>query len=308
MSFPRKLWRVIGRADVVHVHTGRDLVSLSALTIAAVRRRTVVVQTHGMIQIRTSLTARTFDLVLRPLMRRALACLVLTAEERSDLTTILGQRSPPLIYVPNGVPDNKQLKQQSAPERQAPVVLYLARLHPRKRPEVFVAAAALVKATLPDARFEIFGPDEGSLGAVEQAITENRLEGYVTYRGALNHADAVRTIAEADAYVLPSFDEPFGMTILEALSVGTPVVCTTGTGISDVLNERGAAAINDGSAEALAGAIVRILTDPTYRDALVAAGHRAIDEVFAISTVASMLEDIYAGAVEDGGRQPPRTG
>lgn len=305
VSLARKLWRVIGRADVVHVHTGRDLVSLSALIIAAVRRRTVVVQTHGMVQIRTHLTARIFDLVLRPVLWRALACLVLTEEERSDLATILGRRSPPLIYMPNGVPDRKHLM---VPRRQAQVVVFLARLHPRKRPEIFVAAAALVKATLPDARFEIYGPDEGSLRAVEQAIAENRLEGYVTYRGALNHADAVRTIAEADTYVLPSFDEPFGMTILEALSVGTPVVCTTSTGISDLLEERGAAAVNDGSAAALAEAIVRILTDPPYRDALVSAGYRAVDEVFAISTVAAMLEAIYAGTVDDGGRRPPRTG
>ena len=56
------------------------------------------------------------------------------------------------------------------------------------------------------------------------------------------------------------------MTILEALSVGTPVVCTTSTGISDQLSERGAAAITDGSPEALAQAIIGILTDPPRRD------------------------------------------
>ena len=118
----------------------------------------------------------------------------------------------------------------------------------------------------------------------------------MTYLGPVDHTAAVRSIAEADVYVLPSFDEPFGMTILEALSVGTPVVCTTSTGISDQLSERGAAAITDGSPEALAQAIIGILTDPPRRDALVAAGHRAIDEVFSIATVASMLEDIYSRA------------
>jgi glycosyltransferase involved in cell wall biosynthesis len=292
-TYPRTLWRVIGQSDVVHVHTGRDLASLGALIIAAIRRRKVVVQTHGMVQVRTSATARAFDLLLRPTMRRAVACLVLTEQERSDLTTILGHRSPPLVYLPNGVPDSKHL---TTPGRPDPVVLFLARLHPRKRPEAFVAAAALVREGLPNARFVIVGPDEGSLEQVQQDISVNHLEGYVNYQGAMDHTHAVRAIAEADVYVLPSFDEPFGMTILEALSVGTPVVCTTSTGISDLLGERGAAAINDGSPAELAKAITQILTDATYRDSLVAAGHTAIEDVFAIGTVASMLEEIYAGS------------
>ncbi len=296
LAYPRTLWRVIGQSQVVHVHTGRDLASLSALLIAAIRHRKVVVQTHGMVQVRTSLTARIFDLMLRPTMRRALACLVLTEQERSDLATILGHRSPPLVYMPNGVPDSTHL---TTPGRPDPVVLFLARLHPRKRPEAFVGAAALVRESLPNARFVIIGPDEGSLAQVEQDIAKHQLEGYVTYQGALDHADAVRTIAEADVYVLPSFDEPFGMTILEALSVGTPVVCTTSTGISDLLSDRGAAAINDGSPGELAKAVTSILTDAAYRDGLVAAGHKAIEEVFAIGTVASMLEQIYTGSRQD---------
>jgi len=292
-SYPRVLWRVIGESDVVHIHTGRDLASLAAHAVAALRRRRVVVQTHGMVQVRTSLTARVFDLFLRPLLRRASACLVLTDQEHSELTTILGHRSPPLIYLPNGVPDGQHL---AVPGRSDPIALFLARLHPRKRPEAFVRAAAIVRPAVPNASFHVLGPDEGSLVDVQTAIATHGLQDYVTYLGPVDHTAAVRSIAAADVYVLPSFDEPFGMTILEALSVGTPVVCTTSTGISDQLSERGAAAITDGSPEALAQAIIGILTDPPRRDALVAAGHRAIDEVFSIATVASMLEDIYSRA------------
>uniref|UniRef100_UPI003D74E529 glycosyltransferase n=1 Tax=Streptomyces sp. bgisy084 TaxID=3413777 RepID=UPI003D74E529 len=40
------LWRRAGRADVLHLHAGRDLVSLAALVVAVVRRRPFLVQTH----------------------------------------------------------------------------------------------------------------------------------------------------------------------------------------------------------------------------------------------------------------------
>ena len=296
LAYPRTLWRVIGQAQVVHVHTGRDLASLSALLIAAIRHRKVVVQTHGMVQVRTSLTARIFDLMLRPTMRRALACLVLTEQERSDLATILGHRSPPLVYMPNGVPDSTHL---TTPGRPDPVVLFLARLHPGSDLRPLWGRPPFVRESLPNARFVIIGPDEGSLAQVQQDIAKHQLEGYVTYQGALDHADAVRTIAEADVYVLPSFDEPFGMTILEALSVGTPVVCTTSTGhLRPAQRSRSRGDQRWKSRRAGQGGHVN-----PHRCRLlgqVVAGHKAIEEVFAIGTVASMLEQIIPGSRQDG--------
>lgn len=282
------LWREAGRADALHLHAGRDLVSLAALTVAAARRRRFVVQTHGMVQPRDGAVARVFDTVYVPLLRRAAACLYLTEEERAGLEQVLGPRRPPLLPLPNGV--------RPQPEAATPdptLVLYLARLHPRKRPQAFVEMAALLAKEFPQSRFLLHGADEGELPAVHALIREHGLEDRVTYGGALDHPAALRAIAGAGVYVLPSVDEPFPMSVLEALAAGTPVVCTESCGIAEELRHRKAALVTDGSPGSLADAVRTVLTDEATRRALVEACHRAVKEAFSVTAVADRLEELY---------------
>ncbi|OQD52076.1 glycosyl transferase [Streptomyces phaeoluteigriseus] len=294
----RDLWRAMGRADVVQLHAGRDLVSLAALVVARLRRTAFITQTHGMVEPRSSPVARVFDRLYVPLLRRSRCCLVLTERERRALTDVLGPEGPPLVSLPNGlrsVGDEAGTLPRSDRE-----VIFLARLHPRKRPETFVEMAALVHKEVPEARFTLFGADEGSLPAVRRLIADRGLTGVVSYGGALEHSAALKAYRKAAVYVLPSVDEPFPMTVLEALAEGTPVVCTDSSGIAAELTRRGAALVTDGSPETLADAVCLLLADETLRRSLAEAGRRAIEEVFSIRAVVDRLEDVYRGGPDRG--------
>ena len=175
-------------------------------------------------------------------------------------------------------------------------MLFLARLQARKRPVAFVQAADIALRSMPGVRFDIYGPDEGALGEVEQEIARLTLGESVRYHGSVNHEQAQQITAAADVYVLPSVREPFPMSLLEALAVGTPVVCTTSTGISDELDRRGAAVVTDGSPEELAKGIIDILSNDDVRVGLVQAGDSAVSEVFSIDAVAAVLEQVYTDA------------
>jgi glycosyltransferase involved in cell wall biosynthesis len=285
------LWHAMRRAEAVHLHAGRDLVSLAALAVARLRRTDFVVQTHGMVEPRTGVVARVFDRVYVPMLRRARCCLVLTEEERRALTAVLGPKAPPLVTLANGMPPPRRVP--DARPRGGHQVLFLARLHPRKRPEAFVEMAALVHKEVPEARFTLYGTDEGSLRKVDQLIADRGLTDVVHYGGALDHSSALEAFRRATVYVLPSVNEPFGMTVLEALAEGTPVVCTDSCGIAEELTSRQAAMVTDSSPEALAAAVIRLLGDEALRRRLVDAGHRAIEEVFSIRAVVDRLEGIY---------------
>ncbi|MFI7498476.1 glycosyltransferase [Streptomyces sp. NPDC049687] len=285
------LWRAMGRADAVHLHAGRDLVSLAGLTVARLRGKDFVTQTHGMVEPRTTPVARIFDRLFVPLLRRARACLVLTDRERRELSAVLGPDGPPLIHLPNGL--RLSAHGTGAGTRGDHEVLFLARLHPRKRPEAFVEMAALVHKENPEARFTLYGADEGSLPGVRRLIGDRGIGDVVSYGGALDHSAALEAYRKAAVYVLPSVLEPFPMTVLEALAEGTPVVCTDSNGIAAELAEREAALVTDGSPEALADAVGRLLADPDLRGRMAEAGRRAIDEVFSIRAVVDRLEDLY---------------
>ncbi|MEU5208987.1 glycosyltransferase [Streptomyces sp. NPDC020742] len=282
------LWRRAGRADVLHLHAGRDLVSLAALAVAVLRRRPFLVQTHGMVQPRRTAVARLFDRVYVPLLRRAAVALVLTDEEEAGLRRVLRSRGPRLVRLPNGVrtrPDEA--------ERGEADVLFLARLQARKRPEAFVRMAALVHRKRPDASFTLHGSDEGRLAEVRRLIAEEGLGEVVTYGGALDHGAAVRRTARATVYVLPSVDEPFPMSVLESLAVGTPVVCTGSCGIAGPLRDRRAALVTDGSPEQLAEAVLRLLEDRDLRERTVRAGRAAVEAEFSLTAVGDRLVEYY---------------
>ncbi|MFJ8085446.1 glycosyltransferase family 4 protein [Streptomyces sp. NPDC096205] len=302
----RDLWRAIGGADVVHVHAGRDLVSLSALAVAALRRVPCVAQTHGMVEPRTALPVRLFDLLYLPLLRRARACCVLTEQERRLVARALGAASPPLRILPNGIQPGPP---EPAPRQpREPHVLFLARLHPRKRPEAFVQMAALVHQRLPEARFTLYGPDDGALPAVRRLIDEGPAD-VVRYGGALDPAETREAYRRAAVHVLASVNEPFGMTVIESLAAGTPVVCTDTCGIADELARRGAALVTDGSPEAMAAAVCRLLGDPELWARTAEAGRRVVEDVYSIGAVVDRLEEIYRGSRREepfgrGGAEP----
>ncbi|MFC4505349.1 MULTISPECIES: glycosyltransferase [Streptomyces] len=289
---PLDLWRAMGRADAVHVHAGRDLVSLTALVVARLRGVGFVTQTHGMVEPRNGAVARLFDRLYVPLLRRARACLVLTDRERRELSAVLGPDAPPLVDLPNGlrVAPGEPGSRRRGDGRE---VIFLARLHPRKRPEAFVEMAALVHKEIPEARFVLYGADEGSLPAVAALIADRGVTDAVRYGGALDHPSALAAYRRAAVYVLPSVNEPFPMTVLEALAEGTPVVCTDSSGIAAELARREAALVTDGSPEQLADAVARLLADESLRLRLAEAGRRAIEEVFSIRAVADQLEQLY---------------
>lgn len=289
---PVDLWRLVRRADLVHIHAGRDLVSLTALAVTVLLRRPFVAQTHGMVQPRRGAVARLFDGVYVPLLRRARCCVVLTGAERTALAEVLGPSAPRLHLLGNGVA--KAPGGDGDPQR--PEVVYLARLHPVKRPEAFVEAAALVHAERPEAVFTLYGPDEGALPAVRRLVEDRGLSHVVRYGGALGHEEAMRRIASGAVYVLPSASEVFPMSLLEALAAGTPTVCTSGCGIAPELAARGASVVTDGSPREIAAAVTGLLRDPARRRRLTEAGLRAVRDLYAVEAVVDRLEELYRDA------------
>jgi glycosyltransferase involved in cell wall biosynthesis len=291
-----KLVRTVRRRavefDVVHVHLSRDLITApTALAVLGVRRGPkVFVQTHGMIKPDLRPVARVMDLAIRSILRRSASVLALnrTDAERVDA---VGRSALSIVELPNGVPAQEDLHN---PGPGVPEFIFLARLQPRKRVMLFAEAAALVTAAGVEARFTVVGPDEGDLTALLDFISQRRLEAVIRYEGALPPGAAPARLAEADVYVLPSLNEPFPMTVLEAMSVGVPCIISTSCHIADRLAVLGGVVTFDHQAAELAGAITSLATD---RDRRVELGKQAaltVTKAFGVSSVVDVLEHYYS--------------
>lgn len=281
--------------DLVHIHLARDLVTLPIGLAAVATGLPVVVQTHGMIDPTDKLAAKPLDLAMtRPLLRRADRVLYLNDAERADLETVAGPDLP-YALVTNGVTPQPELEHRSAPD--VPEVVMLARMHARKRPATFVEAAIRLLRAGVKARFTLIGPDEGEMADVERLIDSSGYRDDITWLGPIEQTATTARLAEAQIFVLPSIDEPFGMSVLEAMSVGLPVVAVDDIGLAATITDYHCGLLVDRSVEALAGAIGTLIDDPELRDRMGAAGRRAVAETTDIDAVAVRLVEVYRSAM-----------
>lgn len=305
VTSPGLLWQVARRVrdfDVVHVHLSRDLVSLPAALLTLLRSVPFVVQTHGMIDESRRLSARLLDiLATRRILRRASVVLTLTKQEQLDISTVApGAR---LAFIENGVVPLAELPPLEGRKR---VVLFLARLHQRKRPVAFVEMAALMARHDPDVEFIIAGPDEGELDNVRAAVELAGLESRLRVVGPVEPGETDQLMTSASVYVLPAEGEVFPMTILEAFRVGTPVVTTTSLGIADMCRQFGAALVTDGSPPELARAASVALSDPGVARGLAMGGAELVRRSMNATAVGAQLEVHYVQAVNGRSRKGSR--
>ncbi|MDT5153570.1 MAG: hypothetical protein QOI01_5303 [Mycobacterium sp.] len=273
--------------DAVHIHFGRDLVVLPVAISARRQRIPYVLQTHGMVVPSRHPLAGPLDKVwTRKVLRDAKAVLYLTEQEGAQLTDVA--RAPlRLAQLGNGVPEYPAVSHH----HETPEVLFVARIHARKHPMTFVDMAKTLLGEGLDARFTLVGPDEGEGAAVQEAIGG---EPRISWEGALPPAAIPRRMAEASVYVLPSEREPYPMSVLEAMSVGLPVVISADCGLAPLVKQAGCGVVTDGQTPAFVAAVRSILTDELTARAM---GKRAQETVlsdFGMHAIGERLIDIYS--------------
>lgn len=285
----RWLTRNLHSFDVAHVHLARDLVTLPSAALLALRSKLpFVLQTHGMIDHSSRRLAKILDrLMTRPVLARTGAILYLTELERSQLIEV---GAPPslLRLLHNGVP---RYEPATRPERQREV-LFLGRLHERKRPCEFVTSALRLSARHPDWLFTLVGPDEGEASEVQRLI-ERSGSSKVRWEGPMDMTGTANRMARASIYVLPSVDEPYPMTVLEAMSVGTPVVITHSNGLADAVTSSKSGVVCGTGPHDLDGAIESLIEDGATRHSAGINARQVAENEFSIAAVAQRLSELY---------------
>lgn len=113
-------------------------------------------------------------------------------------------------------------------------VLFLGRLTMQKGPDYFLYAARRVLDFFPHVRFVVAGSGDMERFMIDKAA-EMGIADKMLFAGFLSKEETRKAYQMADLYVLPSVSEPFGITPLESLINGTPVIISKTSGVSEVL-------------------------------------------------------------------------
>ena len=288
------LWRLPG-LDLVHLHALKRVGGIGR-TVARMRGIPYVVSVHGGVydvpaaEAASMLepTAGAFEwgkalgwaVGSRRVLDDADAVLCLGPEEAARVR----ERHPRtrVEVLPNGVDparfaggDGAAFRQRHAIPAGAPVVLTVGRIDPQKDQRTAILALAALTATHPEARLVLAGPvtDAAYRERLAADAASAQVAGRVVFAGGLSGTDVADAYRAADAFLLPSRHEPFGIVVLEAWAAGLPVVATRVGGIPSFAEDgRDCLLVEPGDPVAAAEALRTLLRDRGRAAGLASAG------------------------------------
>lgn len=206
--------------------------------------------------------------------------------------------------VPNGV-DSEKFKPTNnvdATKRQfklgnAPCVLYVGGLIPRKGLPFLVEAAKKIVKVYRETKFIVVG--EGPLkNQLQSSINAANLSDNFNFLGSVKEGMLSALYDCADAFVLPSTQEGQGIVLLEAQASAKPVVAFDVGGVNEtVLNGETGFLVKRGSTDGLADALLKLISDKALREKIGANGRRFVTENFTWDICARKMLNVYQEAL-----------
>lgn len=279
------------RFDVAHVHFAREIIPCQTVRTLLGQGVPTFLQTHGMVAPDGGLRRLADALLIRRLLRDADGVFALQSHEEWKLLKV--EPSARIHRLPNGINAASVGASWTSGGDKSPYVLFVARLHPRKRVLAFVRMAGILAAAGERIRFRVIGADGGDMAAARATASNLGLNGRMTFEGPKSRPEVFAAMSGAVAFVLPSMVESFPMTVLEALAVGVPCVVTEDCDIADQLDAAGAALVSSPDPQALADSVSQIVADSDLASNLSRSGRELVDSTLSLHHVGDELERCY---------------
>ena len=198
-------------------------------------------------------------------------------------------------------PKESRTAQSGSSGEDSTEILFMAWLARRKGIFDLLQAFDRVAARFPRARLAVAGDGSDLLEAQCAASALSSFD-RISFLGRQDRAGAVTLLQNTDIYCLPSHGEPYGMTAVEAMSCGKPLVVTDAGGLGCLVDDQGGLRVPVGDTQALADALCTLIADPSRRKAMGDHNRRRVLETMTWDRVIDRLEEIYIATIERKGR------
>jgi glycosyltransferase involved in cell wall biosynthesis len=282
--------------EIVHAHVARDY-PLAALASRRGGARLVLTR-HVLFPLN-----RIHRLTLRRTMR-VIAVSEAVAEALRAQEIFVPSK---IVLIHNGIDVDRfvmgreavAVKQQGADKKLR--VGMTGHLAPIKGQEDLIRAAAIVCEHRRDIEFVIAGADKSRSGEnrrhLEKLIDELRLKQEVKLVGWID--DVAKLLPTFDLFVSPSRSEPFGLSIIEAMAAGVPVIATLSEGAREIIDDdQTGRLVPTGDVESLASTILDSLSDDEQCGRLSENAQRAVGECFSLERMLDATESLYRNVLE----------
>lgn len=307
-ALTRWLCQHLHNYDIIHTHYLFSYAPTCAAAIARWQKIPYIVTPYGMLTDWALNYQRIKKQVYSPLERhnlnRATAIHCATTNESRDVQKFNVQA--PTFVIPYGV--HLPAHQPEAREKlhrlykipdETPVVLFLSRLHYKKRPDLLLHALQRIARQKYDFHLILAGSGEPDyLRYLTNLVSSLGLAERTSMPGFVMGKDKDLLLAGSDIFVLASFSENFGIAVAEAMSHGLPVIVTQGVQIACEITAAQAGLVVEGEVNALHNAIAQLLTYPALRRQLGENGKHLVSRLYSWQAIGFNLKSIYTAIMQ----------
>lgn len=288
--------------DIIHMHGYRTFQNIVVAHYARKYNIPYVLQAHG------SLTTffhhgwlkRIFDVLWGYRILQEASKVIAVAGIEVEHYKKMRIDENKIEIIPNGIdlsefdnlPGKGIFRRKYGLDDKQKIILYLGRIHQIKGLDLLAKAYSGIARSLPDTKLVIAGPDTGYLSYLKKLVADLGISDRVLFTGPLFGQEKLQAYVDADVYTLPSSYEIFGITILEALACGTPVVVTDRCGIADIINQQ-VGLVVPYDTDRLRDAILKMLIDHKIRGQFGQNGKLLVREQFGWEKIAEQFEHVY---------------
>ncbi|GLB82078.1 transferase [Mycobacterium kiyosense] len=297
------------RPDVVHAHDW--LVAHPAIALAQFYDVPMVSTIHATEAGRHSgwvcgAISRQVHAVESWLVRESDSLITCSASMREEITELFGPGLAEITVIRNGIDAARWPFARRRPRTGPAELLYVGRLEYEKGVHDAIAALPRIRRSHPGTTLTVAGAGTQQDFLVAQARKHKVLKA-TRFVGHLHHDELLAALHRADAAVLPSHYEPFGLAALEAAAAGIPLVVSNTGGLGEaVIDGVTGVSCPPRDVAALARAVAKVLDDPGAAQRRARAARDRLTSDFDWQTVAGETAQVYLAAKRSERQAQPR--
>jgi len=297
--------------DLIHITS----VFLSASTLGAYYskkfNKPYIISPRGSLmkeplEMRSSLIKKIYIALIEKRNLLGASAIHFTAEKEKEEYSEAGLDFKSFFVMPNAL-DSSDLdkykktffrKKFNIPQKKK-VILSLGRISWKKGFDTLIPAFAQVLKKEPDSLLVIAGEsDQNYKKEVEKIIKENNIFGNVLFTGMLLGEDKAGAFKESDVFVLPTYSENFGMSVIEAMHCKLPVVVSEGVGIGEDIIENNAGIVVKKEESDFSEAIWEVLKNKQFSRKIGLNGYGFVKNKFAPDVLTKEIFYQYEKLIE----------
>jgi glycosyltransferase involved in cell wall biosynthesis len=182
---------------------------------------------------------------------------------------------------------------------QRRILLFLSRMNFKKGLDLLIRAFGAVARERDDVHLVIAGPDEGMGQKVRSWIDGEGLNERVTLTGMLQGEIKLAALRDAEAFILPSYSENFGISVVEAMACGLPVIISNKVNIWREVIAAQAGLVTACDYGDVARAIETVLQSPQRGREMGRNGRTLVENQFNWPRIAELLERTYSNLLAE---------